>query len=33
MAKVKRDYDRWGTTKVKWVKKPSSKVKKVKRGK
>ena len=31
MARTRKDYDRWGTTKVKWVKKPT-KTKKVKRG-
>lgn len=30
MARTKKDYDRWGTTKVQWVKKPTQK--KVKRG-
>lgn len=32
MARTKKDYDRWGTTKVEWVKKPNPKPKKVKRG-
>lgn len=32
MARTRKDYDRWGTTKVKVLKRPSTKVKKTKRG-
>lgn len=31
MARTRKDYDRWGTPKARWKKKPTGKTKKVKR--